>query len=304
MKLLIGADPEFFLSRPITKTSGMRKSWTSAHDIVPGSKRAPFKIEKGAIQADGTAVEFNIDAASTPEEFASNIRTVLETVRKMVPKEYLFEFTPSIIYGADYFKTIPESAKELGCDPDFDAWRDGEMNARPVPKEGHRTASGHLHLGWTSGADVSSAEHLNDCMLVVRRLDYYFSLVSGLWESEEDRIRRTLYGNWGCFRPKPYGVEYRVLGNSWLKYPNLWPWMFRYTEHAFRSLEKGFGEDQLPSRAHYDDSTGKVTPNLMGCVAGRGLPATTARISSVNRDIRSYLPFKDTVPQLELSYFS
>lgn len=279
MPLTVGADPEFFLSNK-------HRRWTSAHDLVPGTKQKPHKVDKGAIQADGTAVEFNIEPASSAQEFATNLRTVLTQVRTHVPKELKFEFIPSLKYNRKYFKEqVPEEAKVLGCDPDFDAWNNGAMNPRPTPTQGHRTASGHLHFGWTSNADINSREHIEDCMLVVRRLDYYFRPISGVWETYKDTERRNLYGKWGCFRPKPYGVEYRTLGNSWLKYPNLWPWMFEYSQHAFQSLEFGIAEHNLPQRV----------VNLHSIP----LPIHRQIIQGANTDIRRLMPAG--APQIPLN---
>lgn len=252
MLIKLGADPEFFLQGKYNKN-------ISAHNLVKGTKSDPFPLNKGALQADGTAVEFNIDAASTPEEFALNIQTVLTQVREIVPKEYEFKFTPTIQYGREYFReSIPKTAKELGCDPDFDAWDLGSVNPRPEPLEGFRTGSGHLHIGWTEGADPKDPDHLDDCMSIVRRLDYYFKPIAGIWETPADQARRRLYGNWGAFRPKSYGVEYRVLGNSWLKHPKLWPWMFRYVNHAVDSLANGVGDDDLYVKPRLNAETGKL----------------------------------------------
>src|SRR5690606_35310738 len=69
----IGCDPELFL------VDG-KGNFRSAHDLIPGSKLQPFKVEKGFIQPDGTSAEFNIDAAVTEEEFTTNIKTVLKSL--------------------------------------------------------------------------------------------------------------------------------------------------------------------------------------------------------------------------------
>lgn len=55
----IGADPEVFVGR--------EGQFFSAHGLVPGNKRRPHKVDRGAVQVDGMALEFNIDPASSYE---------------------------------------------------------------------------------------------------------------------------------------------------------------------------------------------------------------------------------------------
>lgn len=297
VKLTIGADPEFFLTRGYSPVS--------AHNLVPGTKKAPVKVDGGAVQADGTAVEFNIDPASTGEEFKTNITKVLTHLRKTIPNDYQFNFSPYVHYPIAYFRTLPETATELGCEPDFDAYRNGERN--PIPANAGlmaRTASGHLHLGWTSGANVEDPDHLADCMAVVRRLDYYFSGVNGLWETTHDGSRRGYYGNYGAFRPKSYGVEYRTLGPTWLKYPKLWPWLFEYSKHAFESLMQGIGDDDLPIKPPPAKNLSKNSeglPDLRNAQSLRntwdsyyaltgGDSSRTNYIPTANSTIKKYIP--------------
>src|SRR5690606_33825534 len=93
----IGCDPEFFLK---LRSNGANRS---AHGIVPGTKKEPHKLDKGAVQLDGTAVEFNIEPAKSPKDFTNNIESVLKDIRKIVPERYAFNFSPSVVYGAKYF---------------------------------------------------------------------------------------------------------------------------------------------------------------------------------------------------------
>ena len=51
-KILVGCDPEIFV-----KQAGVFKS---AHGLVVGDKKDPQKVNKGAVQVDGMALEFNI----------------------------------------------------------------------------------------------------------------------------------------------------------------------------------------------------------------------------------------------------
>lgn len=231
-RVSVGADPEFFLK-------DARNRNISAHGIVPGNKREPFKLKKGAIQLDGTAVEFNIAPATTQVEFEKNIRSVLGEVRDMVPKQYRFNFSPSVKYTPMYFKKIPEGCKELGCDPDFDAYTYGKPNERPDNKTTMRTGAGHLHIGWDADAriDVTDRSHVLDCCLLAKNLDAIFSMIEKNWDTDTER--RKMYGKLGAFRPKPYGMEYRSLSNAWVKYPKLWPFLFNICKSVYGYTLRG-----------------------------------------------------------------
>jgi hypothetical protein len=47
-------------------------------------------------------------------------------------------------------KAAPEEAKELGCEPDLDAYTMKE-NPKPNANTNMRTASGHIHIGLEEG---------------------------------------------------------------------------------------------------------------------------------------------------------
>ncbi len=245
-EITVGADPEFFLF------DKKKKMNISAHDKVPGNKKHPYKLRCGALQADGTAVEFNINPASSPEQFARNIRIVLNQVRRMLAGNLEFEFSPCVYYRKDYFDGLPEFSKELGCDPDFDSINE-KLNVIADVKEATnknmRVGGGHLHIGWTNGADVDDPAHQWDAMLVGRKLDQLLYPVSHLWEEPNDR--RTVYGKRGAIRFKPYGVEYRTLSNAWLQYPKLWPWLFKICDALVKDLKEGkYGESHTYYEAY------------------------------------------------------
>src|SRR3546814_9684922 len=64
--MTFGCDPEVFIldeyGAPV-----------SPEDFLPGTKEEPYKVNKGAVQVDGMAGEFNIDPAHTFDEFDDNI---------------------------------------------------------------------------------------------------------------------------------------------------------------------------------------------------------------------------------------
>lgn len=235
-KILLGADPELFMKNPNTG------AFVSAHGAVPGTKHDPFKVPDGAIQIDGTALEFNIDPASTVDEFVHNLVSVRQQISAYVPG-YNVVAEPVALYDQSYFDwDVPGSAKELGCDPDYNGWT-GHVNPRPEPgNKPIRTAAGHIHIGWTDGQDVYDKTHFDLCAQISRQMDYFLGIYSLIWDP--DGTRRELYGKAGAFRPKPYGVEYRVLSNRWLSSEALMRWVYQQAQAGMTAAFDGkFAED-------------------------------------------------------------
>ena len=249
LPVLVGADPELFLQSP---NSGEFIS-ASDHDNlakIPGTKLNPFKVPYGAVQIDGTALEFNIDPAKTVDEFVGFIRSVRKTLTEMVPG-YNVMAIPVARFDPKYFLfEVPTSAQELGCNPDYNGWTES-MNPRPDSAgEPMRTASGHLHIGWTENEDVEDKDHFLFCCKVARQLDYYLGIYSLLWDP--DSTRRKLYGRAGAMRPKPYGMEYRVLSNVWLQSEELQRWVYNTIQCAMAdAFEGSWAEDFYGDMAQY-----------------------------------------------------
>lgn len=243
-KVLVGADPELFMKNPNTG------SFVSAHGRVPGTKYEPFKVPNGAIQIDGTALEFNIDPAHTVNEFVNNIKSVRQTLESYVPG-FNVVAEPVALYDEDYWVfEVPAEAQTLGCDPDYNGWTE-EVN--PSPSSGDkpmRTASGHIHIGWTSDQDVFDKDHYLLCCKVARQMDYYLGIHSLLWD--KDDTRRNMYGKAGAFRPKPYGCEYRVLSNRWLDSEALMAWVYEAVQVGIQNAIGGqWAEDKYGMLAQH-----------------------------------------------------
>lgn len=203
---LLGSDPEFFIQ---SKEDG---------DVVPicgligGTKENPRPLGIGYVQEDNCAVEINTPPASSRGEWVRAILVCMEeTLNHLKPFDFLeratHNFTAHQIIGAG------ERAMTFGCEPDFNAW-DGSKNPTPIPESiGFRSAAGHVHVGH-SGADENT----------VRLLDIHLALPAlFLGDSLE---RRSLYGKAGAYRPKPYGIEYRVLSNFWTFSEELIEWVY------------------------------------------------------------------------------
>ena len=231
LKIKIGADPELFVRE---KSSGRL---VSAHDLLPGTKIKPHKVTYGAVQVDGVAAEFNIQPCQTAGDFYSVIQQVTGQLQSILGEKYELVTSPVGVFNPEYFKALPKEVTELGCNPDWNAWT-GQVNPKPDgDSTTMRTASGHVHIGWTDDADVTSQSHFDDCRLVARQMDYYLGIASLLWDP--DNRRRSMYGKAGCFRVKPYGAEYRTMSNMWLTSAPITKWVFNAAHRAMNMIIKG-----------------------------------------------------------------
>ena len=208
MNFKFGTDPEMFLK--------VGQKFVPACGLFPGTKDDPYKVDKGAVQVDGLALEFNIDPVETAEDFSKNIQTVLAQIDEMIRKvdpNMRKVFVPFAEFVEADFKLLTDDQKMLGCDPDFNGVS-GLINPRPeITDNPFRTAAGHIHIGWTEGADVSDPIHHEDCRFVSQRIGN-----SGLFypNTGEEYRRLNYYGANYAFRPKPYGVEIRFPSNVWV----------------------------------------------------------------------------------------
>jgi hypothetical protein len=252
MEILIGADPEVFM-----KKDGR---FICAHNAVPGDKSNPHKVDKGAVQVDGFALEFNIDPASNAKEFVLNLTTVMDTLAKMVPDMQIMA-VPVAEFGKEYIKAMPAEAQVLGCDPDFNAWEDGAINPKPNGDRSFRTGAGHVHIGFTKDMDINDPSHIEACIMLTKQLDYYLGLGSLLFDKSNKR--RKMYGAAGAYRVKPYGVEYRVLSNAWLKSEELMTWVFNNTKLAVERLVTGVSaEARFGDSAQHIINRGSTVANI------------------------------------------
>lgn len=233
-KYLIGGDPELF----VVDGNG---EFVSGHHFPCGNKMEPRKTANGAVQVDGIALEFNVTPAADKTGFIKNFKAVLADLNAIVeevrPGSSL-KAIPTAEVGFKFLADVPEQNRELGCNPDFNAY---EMvpNATPDGKLPFRTGSGHVHIGFCepNDANLSDFMHFYKCCQIAKELDFYLGLPSLHWDA--DNRRRELYGQAGAFRPKPYGMEYRVLSNAWVNEEKLMGFVFDQTQKAMENFDKG-----------------------------------------------------------------
>lgn len=210
MSILIGSDPEAFLVDDNGAT-------VISVGLIGGSKDEPRPVPMGAVQEDNVLAEFNIDPASTEEEFLNNFAVVEAELGQIVAPLKLM-FKSSHEFQDEEIDAGGEQALLFGCDPDFNCWT-GAVNEAPNGfATSLRTAGGHVHIGY----DDPTASNSYD---IAKMCDYMLGIPSVLLDG--DNRRRELYGSAGACRLKPYGVEYRVLSNFWVSSDVLKRWVFR-----------------------------------------------------------------------------
>lgn len=225
-----GADPELMVVNP-------EGALTSAIPLIKGTKKKPQKVKGGHVQRDNVMAEFNVKPAHSSDEFEENIRVVLGSLAKLLKPNRL---------AIQAYAEFPEDALEhpearvFGCDPDYCAWPDPEgillMNTVPSHKalEPYRSAGGHFHIGYKKETEEMLRDDFGK-IEVVKMLDIFQGIPSVLLDPDPTAPqRRALYGTAGAHRPKEYGVEYRALGNFWLRAPELVHLMY---ELAHRAVE-------------------------------------------------------------------
>lgn len=229
-KILIGTDPEVFLRHKYTG------DFVSAHGMFPGSKDEPFKLDRGAMQVDGHALEFNTDPVGTEDEFVEVVNHVFNQVKGYVEAtdpnvEIVLE--PVAHFDPMYFNCLPDISKVLGCTPDFSATTGKQLDAPAIGFEPIRTSSGHIHIGWTKDEDEFDEKEFQKRFVLANRITPYLLKAAEKWETKASEERRLYYGRDGAFRPKPYGVELRALDCLWLANDNRMREVFRAAVEGF-----------------------------------------------------------------------
>lgn len=230
----IGADPEGFL----VDGNG---EFVPAIGIIPGDKKTPFKVQNGAVQVDGVAVEFNIDPAETEEQFSYNMSSVLRQIDDIIKKVdtgLSVRWTPVARFKEEIWNRIPNNSKVLGCDPDYNV--NGEVNVNPTEAlEGStlRTAAGHIHIGFRDELlkNPMEMDHFSDCLYIAQGF-FNGHVPAYIPKTEDEVLRMRYYGHHGSFRPKPYGVELRAPSNWYVADEKGRKAIFNQTRTKFREL--------------------------------------------------------------------
>jgi hypothetical protein len=241
----IGIDPEFFIvdefSRPI-----------NAIKVLPGTSSNPLKKNGINFYHDNVLAEFNYAPVSTEMEFISKTREAISVLKTIVSPHNLS------IQAFDEFDksemSFPNS-REIGCNPDYCAYTltQNDMPKQFFTKTNNRTAGGHFHIG---GEKNDAVFHPFMKPIFVFMLDLFVGIPSIIIDHSANSFRRRkLFGQAGCHREKPYGIEYRVLSPFWLRSPSTASLMYKLIEFVFEGMNENiykkfwnFDVDKLRSK--------------------------------------------------------
>lgn len=167
-----------------------------------GRKGKPVQIGTGGVEVDCVSLELTMPPASTAADFEK--RLLAHHANTAAHYDVQMPIVDSRFYSPDELDA--PYANEFGCEPDVNVYT--QLPQFPRPREdGLRTFGGHIHIGGDMDRD-----------LMVVSMDYHVALWAIANRIEAPTNRRALYGKAGSHRAKPYGIEYRVLGNGWFLY--------------------------------------------------------------------------------------
>lgn len=258
----IGCDPEIFL----VDAAG---AYVSAIDKIGGSKAHPRPLPvlgKGyAVQEDNVAIEFNIPPAEDMSELKNNVNKVKLYLQEQITKMgYTFSKESAAVFPLH--ELMHPAAQVFGCDPDFDAWKNGAINPKPKANDWRlRSCGGHVHIG-------EKIESESSAISLIKWMDLMAGVPSVVLDKGDQR--KQLYGKRGAYRLKPYGVEYRVLSNFWIWDDHYIEWVWKATQAAVKNWRTG------------DDSVLDAEDNFIA-----------QAINENNRDVAHYLIDKHNLAQ-------
>lgn len=204
--IAVGSDLELFLY------DNERKEIVPCVGILDGTKDAPYTPDGYApgfaIQEDNVMVEYNIPPATTINDFYTSMRKGRSMVLGELNRRYGTKYSLYLRSHTHKFKARDlqsDQSKTIGCEPDFDAYKGGNVRLDPPAPGLDRSCGGHIHLGGSFNCPDFVSALFAELFIGVR---------AGVHAKSKDP-RAAWYGKPGIYRPKPYGIEYRSPNNRW-----------------------------------------------------------------------------------------
>ena len=306
----MGGDPEFFIANSMGKV-------LNADAFLPG-KEAPILVnsrsgDKSKLFFDGIQAEMAVAFNSCREYFADNIRYCWRETMKKIPAGHKIVLKPAAKIQREVIEAADPEARRFGCAPDFNAYtlstNTPEMDASRHP---FRYAGGHIHIGLSdSNYREANDPYVKTCsteeghLRVIKLLDLLVTIPTLFLDNGPGAVRRrSKYGKAGCFRPTPYGVEYRTPSCWWLRSPMTVSIVYGLARLAWtitaldqdRAFLEAVKTDEQTVRGCIDESDAKtareIWDNIRPYIAVIGYPVNNPlNIASIRTDnYKSYVP--------------
>ncbi len=299
---MLGGDPEFFIANKRGKILSADKFFPSKHEPIDIKAKNDLKSR---LFFDGIQAEIAVAQNNCREYFADNVRECLRRAYEHIPKDHTVVVKPASKISKNVIDEADPEARMFGCEPDFNAYtlsvNTPEMDASRHP---FRYAGGHMHFGISSPYKNSTSPEFRMAkteeghIRIIRFMDLLVSIPTLLLDSGPgSKKRRDKYGKAGCFRPTPYGIEYRTPSCWWIQSPITMSLVYGLGRLAwtFATLEIdndirniiGFDEDTIRGAIDETDTTTsyKIWERLRPYVALCGRPfSNPLHIGSAHSD--------------------
>jgi len=262
----LGTDPEFFVTD--------KKGKVLASDKFFPGKKEPWHFdinnEYQALFFDGIQAEMNIIPSKCRETVSYFVRQALIKAKEKIGSDHDILLKPSVRVQKSVINGADPQAKIFGCEPDFNAYTLGqntcEMDASKHP---YRYAGGHIHIGMGSkyakagNPEYEIAKTEEGHIRAIKFIDYITGAILVMMDKGVDaKRRRTKYGTAGCFRPTPYGLEYRTPSCWWMKSPATFSLTFGLIRLAWNMLISKYDEELVRNVGYsVEDVRGIVDEN-------------------------------------------
>jgi len=227
--MLLGADPEFIVL-------DYNNNPVNAIKCLKNNKTNPILQNKFYFFHDNVLAEFNFPPAPTEDIFVKHIKYGLQSIQKLI-SPYKICFKSAVEFYEPDHKN--DNFFEVGCDPDINAYT---LKYNKTPEDFfknslERFAGGHIHVGGNS--DDAVCDSLLKPIFVYM-MDLFVGIPSVILDQSIQAFRRKkVYGQAGTYRPKSYGIEYRVLSPFWLSNPTTTKLIYRLCEFVFNFMNSG-----------------------------------------------------------------
>jgi len=221
-----GSDPEFALSKD--------NKFYSAIEILRNNIQNRLKIKGHEFYYDNVLAECAIKPSFSKEETIKNFEECFKIYSNLV-YPFKLETISSVDFNSD--QLLHPDAKKVGCAGDFCAYTMKQMEGpvNEISNKNLRSCGGHIHVG-----DQSLVTDGPEPILFVYMLDFFIGIPSIWLDNDESSVKRkSIYGQAGRYRVKTYGIEYRSLGNFWLKSPELVSLIYDLTDFCVDFVKKG-----------------------------------------------------------------